>query len=269
LKIPTVDGALDAEPAHGHYVFAQAKAAVPGTPILVLTGSPAEDFIPAMLGASQQIDIWSEGRAVGTVDFLKKYKLEECPLKLKPMISAIHRLSEVELNRGGTELTPQEERLLRIFSKKFDGTHCAINQLGGGLSGAKVMRVKVKSSSGAVVHDAVAKLGSREDIRDEAERFDIMVSRLVPSATPRKLATLEYGAGARAGVFYGLAAGFEASAFDLAAYQNGRARGAVLGIETATSRWNDGVPQSRIPVGDVRRRVLSENHFRQCEICFR
>jgi hypothetical protein len=81
------------------------------------------------------------------------------------------------------------------------------------------------------------------------------------SATPRKLATLEYGAGARAGVFYGLAAGFEASAFDLAAYQNGRARGAVLGIETATSRWNDGVPQSRIPVGDVRRRVLSDISF--------
>jgi hypothetical protein len=77
--------------------------------------------------------------------------------------------------------------------------------LSGGLSGAKVVRMHVTDSGGARVHHAVAKLGSLEDIQDEAMRFDNQVSRLDLRATPRKLANLNFGGGALAGVFYGLA----------------------------------------------------------------
>jgi hypothetical protein len=78
------------------------------------------------------------------------------------------------------------------------------------------------------VHDAVAKLGSRDEIRDEAMRFDTHVSRLDPGAAPRKLASLEFGAGDFAGVFYGLAAGYDASAFNVAPNSSGKGRQAVL-----------------------------------------
>jgi CheY-like chemotaxis protein len=101
LNIPTFDGALDADPEHGHAVFARARAVAPGTPIFVLTGSPVEDFIPAMLQQKQQVDIWGEGRKVGSVDFLKKYKIDECSSKLGLIAAAVHALSEVELDRGG------------------------------------------------------------------------------------------------------------------------------------------------------------------------
>ena len=46
LKLPTLNDALDADPAHGHSVFNKIRTDVPGTPIFVLTGSPAEDLFP-------------------------------------------------------------------------------------------------------------------------------------------------------------------------------------------------------------------------------
>lgn len=82
LKIPTIDEALDANPDHGRAVFGRALQLAPGTPIFVLTGSPAEDFIPEMLERQRQIDIWGESREVGTVSFLAKSRFVESKEKL-------------------------------------------------------------------------------------------------------------------------------------------------------------------------------------------
>lgn len=261
LKIPTIDGALDADPEHGHAVFARAQTATPGTPIFVLTGSPAEDFIPTMLKQQQQVDVWGEGRTVGTIAFLKKSRFDEMPEKLAPIAVAVQALADVELDRSGVDLTVQDDRLIRIFAKRCGGARCAVSRVGGGLSSAKVVRLRVTDDTGARLYDAVGKLGSLEDVRDEADRFDNLVSRLDPAATPRKLATLVFGAGALAGVFYGLAAGYELSAFDMASFQDGRSAAAVRSVEAATRRWTEGVGETRRTVREVRQRVLSDENL--------
>jgi CheY-like chemotaxis protein len=260
LNIPTIDGALDTDPLHGHAVFAKARSEAPGTPILVLTGSPAEDFIPALLRQQQQIDIWGEGRNVGTIDFLKKYEFDDCPARLKPVASAIDRLGEVELDRGQLNLAIEDDRLIRIFARKFGGTRCVVSLLGGGLSGAKVVRLRVTDSGGVLLHDAVAKLGTPQDIRNEGMRFDNQVSRLDPSATPRKLATLDFGARAQAGIFYGLAdpGRFNATGFEVAKEGTARSGTMAKNIEGATKRWIDGVSQSRRTIKQIRQRVLAD-----------
>ena len=158
LKIPTVSGGLDADPEHGHAVFTRIRTVAPGTPIFVLTGSPAEDFIPALLSNQQQIDIWSEGGMTGTILFLRKLDFDQCPEKLTPVAEAIERLSDVELDRGGMNLSLAEDRLIRIFARKFQGVRCVVSGLGGGLSGTRVIRLRVTDSQGVQVHDAVANL---------------------------------------------------------------------------------------------------------------
>ena len=261
LKIPTIDYALDADPKHGHAVFSRARNVVPGTAIFVLTGSPVEDFVSAMLHQQQQVDIWGQGKKIGSIDFLTKLNIEECPARLGPIAAAVDALSDVELDRGAVDLEAAQERLIRIFAKRFGGARCAVSQLSGGLSGAKVVRLRVTDQGGARIHDAVAKLGSHEDVQDEVKRFDSQVSRLDPKATPRKLATLDFGGGPIAGVFYGLVDGAEASAFDLAGFQDGRAASAVKNVETSTSRWIEGVPETRRTIADVRRRLLSDDRL--------
>ena len=115
LKIPTIDGALDADPEHGHAVFARAQTLAPGTPIFVLTGSPVEDFIQPMLGRHQQVDIWGQGQKVGNLTFLPKYKFDQCPQLLRPIVAGITGLSDIELNRVDCELSVPHDRLVRIF----------------------------------------------------------------------------------------------------------------------------------------------------------
>lgn len=259
LRIPTTDGALDADPKHGQAVFAALQQKAPGTPCFVLTGSPAEDFIQDLLGGHEQVDIWGQGQKLGTVEFLKKYRFEEVRDKLGPFVRGVSALSEeVELDRGDMDLSVGEDRLIRIFARRFKGRRCVISALGPGLSGSKVMRLLVTAQDGGCVLDAVAKIGSRDDIRDEAARFDNYVVRLGPSATPRKLETLEFGAKDKAGVFYGLAGGFPYSAFDFALKHDGTPGRVVGNIEHALHPWSSGGAESPRPIGDIRRRVVDD-----------
>lgn len=258
LKIPTSDGRLDTDPQHGFAVFRRAQAIASGTPVFVLTGSPAENFISDLLESARQVDIWGEGRFFGTVNFLPKYKFDQFPERLSPSIYAIDALSEVELDRGDIELSIADDRLVRIFSRRFGGARVVASALGGGLSGAKVLRLRITDARGAIVHDAVAKLGSLAIVMDEGQRFEELVSRLEARVTPRKLATLEVGAGGSAGVFYGLAAGFEETAFQAAVSNAEHARASVTSIEGGTRRWSDGVYESRRYVHEVRRRLLCD-----------
>ena len=258
LKLPTISGALDADPEHGHAVFNRIRALAPGTPIFVLTGSPAEDFIPELLSNQQQIDIWSEGQKTGTILFLKKFDIGKCPKTLMPVAKAIERLSDVELDRNDVNLSLAEDRLIRIFARKFQGVRCVVSKLGGGLSDARVIRLRVTDSQGVQVHDAVAKLSTHADVRREGDCYDKHVTRLDPAATPRKLATLEFGAHKLAGVFFGLADGFDESAFDVARNSPEQSEAVIPNVEAAMVQWIEGVPETRRNIREIRRRLLSD-----------
>jgi CheY-like chemotaxis protein len=258
LKIPTSDGLLDTDPQHGFAVFGRAQSITSGTPIFVLTGSSAENFIPHLLGSARQLDVWGEGCTTGTVKFLPKYQFDQLPEKLTSSVRAIDALDDVEVDRSGVDLTKQDARLIRIFARRYGGARVVVSPLGGGLSGAKVLRLRVTDPQGATIYDAVAKLGSSPVVSDEGNRFERLVARLEARATPRKLVTLEAGAGALAGVFYSLAAGFDETAFQAAGGEIAHATAAVSSVEGVTKRWSDGINESRRSVREVRRRLLCD-----------
>jgi len=145
---------------------------------------------------------------------------------------------------------------------------CVVSGLGDGLSGARVIRVRVTDSQGVQVHDAVAKLSTPADVRREGDCYDNHVTRLAPAATPRKLATLEYGAHKLAGIFFGLAEGSDQSAFDVAGNSPERAEAVIRSLEAATARWIDGVPETRTTIRHIRQRLLSDESLDQVRNAF-
>ena len=132
-----------------------------------------------------------------------------------------------------------------------------VTSLNSGLSGSKVLRLKLTDTGGAPIVDAVAKLGSLEVIRNESRRFETYVSRLEPIATPRHLFTLQFGAKANAGIFYGLA-GSEDTAFVIATHPEAFCKEAIKSLASATRRWSDGVYQTRLTIREVRQRILAD-----------
>lgn len=252
LKIPTAAGTTDLDSEHGKYVFHYVRRVTPGTKILVLTGSPSDDFIAPLLAQKHVSDIWSEGAKVDTVEFLRKIDIEQAPEKISRVVSAIHALSEIELQTNGLNLSTGEDRLVRIFAKHFHAVTCSIHPIGAGKSGARPLRLQLFDQTGAPIREVVAKLGELPRMQDEDARYDAHVVLLDGAATPRKMKLLEFGAGAVAGIFYQLASGHNASMFKTMAEDDALAAIAVAATAEALDGWSTGRNQDRRSIASIR-----------------
>lgn len=259
LKIPSDCDLQDEDPKHGHAVFTYARAQLPGTPFIVITGSPAEEFIPSLLENSGVSDIWGAGKEIPVVSFVKKYRLNTFPDVFKSYCIPFSKLNDVELIRNGVSLDDPEERLVRIFASSCGCTKATFCLVGGGLSGSKVLKVTVSNSSGQVVHNAVCKLGDMVDIKDESFRYSTHVARLPPGATPRKLAVLNHGAKSKAGVFYGLAEDCDLNAFECMPPDHDPAK-MIEALMSNMRCWVE-AGERRMPVKELRRLLLSDEKF--------
>jgi CheY-like chemotaxis protein len=167
LKIPTGDNTLDLDPAHGKTIFHHARRVTPGTKLLVLTSSPSDDFIADLLVQKHDADIWSEGSEVDTVEFLRKIDIDRAHHGIGKVLRAIRALDGVELDLRAVNLDIGEDRLVRIFAKRFGAMRCVVSKIGGGRSGAKTFRLQLFDGVGAPLREVVAKLATLERVQDE------------------------------------------------------------------------------------------------------
>ncbi|WP_324280091.1 response regulator [Enterobacter ludwigii] len=265
LNIPLNSNPNSTEsPNHGHTVFAHARAKSPGTPIIVLTGSSAEDFISSLIEGNTRINLWGNGREMSMVAFHTKHNLDKFPILLENYLSALSNLSNIELNKNNLTLTNEQDRLIRIFSLKYNGARAEVNKISGGLSSAKVFRIKLTNGSGDTILDSICKIGSSDIIKCEHVNYESFISRLNQDATPRKLAVIEHGAKDHAAVFYSLADGFTHSIFDK--IMDSQNISAILGkVETHLIRWN-ATSEVRISIREIRRLLLEDDDFNDISI---
>lgn len=252
LKIPTQEGGLDAEPEHGKYVFHHARTVAPGTKLLVLTGSPSEDFITDMLAQKRDDDVWAEGVRISTVEFLRKINIDQAPELIAKVKAAILSLEDIELALEDVNLQIAEDRLVRIFAKRLGAKRCRVSPIGEGKSGSKPLRLTMFDVTGTPIRQSFAKLGPIAKIRDEASRHDTHVVLLDGAATPRKLAMQEFGASKTAGIFYQLADGYAESMFDVLGTDPVRATAALHAVSQCVSQWSKGSAESRQRIAEIR-----------------
>jgi len=267
LKIPTVLGGLDEEPEHGYAVFEFARQRAPGTPLFVLTGSPAESFIEKLQENTTQVDIWGSGQLASS-RFLAKHKYAKFKEIISPYLEGFGKLLDVELQGGDDRLSIVDDRILRIFSSKQKAAKCVIRILSGGLSGAKVVRITLTNETGAHILEGVAKIGLAPEVASESQRFDAHVIRLEGRATPRKLALIEYGGGDSSGIFYSMAVGYESDAFKIAVLNDEKSASVVKEIKSLTDPWRAGVPEARKDVKSLRRFAISDEKLEASEPSF-
>lgn len=257
LKLPSSPGAMDSDPQHGRNLLDTALAAAPGTPVFMLTGSSAEQFLHEIIQLSTQVDVWGQGKALPLIGFLPKHRLDRLDEVIKPYIDGCDAAAEIELNTHD-ELTISESRLIKIFTASVGGVFCNVSRLGGGLSGTSVFKLGVIDSNGAPIHNSVAKIGLPADIKDEVERHDRYISRLQPNATPRLVKVLNHGAKVTSGVFYSLATASELNGYS---FIHEGSDIVIERITTCLQPWNDAAINQRITVGDIRRTFIDDANF--------
>lgn len=259
LKLPTADQSLDSDPQHGRDLLDLARSIAPGTPVFMLTGSSAEQFLPEMMALNHQADIWGQGTALSLIGFQPKHRVNTLETLIRPYIEACDSVCDVEIS-ADVDFDLRVSRLIRIFTASVGGVFCVVHRLTGGLSGALVLKLLVKDGHGVKIHDSIAKIGSPKNIKDEVERHDKYILRLDSSSTPRKVGVLNYGAKDMAGVFYSLASASDATGFSII---NNDASQVIEGVARCLQRWSDATTHQRITVENIRRSFINDEQFQK------
>lgn len=261
MSIPADSGISMADPAHGMSVLTEIQENAPGTPVFVLTGSPAREYghhVADLVDNGAKADIWGDGVERQLVRFNLKRDLLRFKDQLKEYVESYSRIRDVEVDRGTLKLPEGFDRLIRIFCRSQDIWSCSVSQISSGLSGTPVYKLDGKDQQGNLSLKVIAKMGLLADIRDEAQRYERFANRLSQGATPRKLRMQRYGGGKNGSVFYSLAKGHEETIFSIVSDAT-RIAEAVKHLEATTSEWASRAEKRS--VGDIRRTQISDEKF--------
>ncbi len=262
LSLPVTDDSLDADVAHGQAVFGFCLSHAPGTPVCFLTGSSTHRFVNQLLNAhANRQDFWGQGdlntspmvfQKINLDDFLSH--VQQCSVKLK-------NLADIELRsvKAGDSLAVDEQRLLKIFTKKLSGASCKWQDLKGGLSGIRVLSVEVLNFHDSSLFRAVARIGRREKIALESSNFDLMVPALNIGTFPSKLLFLEYGAKASAAIYYRLASDHTSNLSELLLSSPQHSLTTYQKLREVLSVWGEGCYRTRKSIEEMRKCFVSDS----------
>lgn len=260
MKIPPSDTSLDIAVEHGQRVFHLTREKTPGTPIFILTASEPDDFALKLARFGGTHDLWGGGYETNILDYFKKEETIELIEKIKALASVLHDTDSVTLNSRGRSLnlTSQQERILKVYTRRAGGVSCDIAVLNGGLSDTRVVRAVAQDDQGRTLHVCAGKLGSIEKVEEEHRAFEQHVTRLTIGTFPPKFCMIDKALTRTCGLFYTLAEG-DITLFDFTAQRRGAAAGTVDKVRTSLSRWSDARSRGVCTVGDIRRHLLPDS----------
>lgn len=260
-RIPSEDGVLDDDVSHGWAVFQTVREKLPGTSVWFLTATEDVDFSTDVLnqfGRTGDIHCCDRDESVYRVFW--KRRMTDCIAAAREFRTEVQRTEDINLNLVGepVNLRPEEERLLKLFARRHRGIAIQARPLGGGLSGARVLRVTVQNTAGQDTVTSVAKVGAFEEIGAERSRYNSEIARLRPGSTPQLTGDISLGASGYAGIFYAVV-GTEVT--DLFVKLSADPRGAAevpSQLLAAQAPWSAARGLERMRVGAIRRRLISD-----------
>ncbi|WP_447786363.1 phosphotransferase [Pseudomonas germanica] len=262
LEIPTRDGAFDIEAEHGEQVFYHAKKQAPGTPVYILTGSEATAFLKKLVREGEKIDLWGEGSQIPTVDYYHKEDGAELFKVIRHISEVISSLESIRINYGGQdiELSFEQKRALKVFTKANGGTSCKVKKLGG-LSDAVVLKITVMDHQGHIRCECAAKLGLAKHVHKEIAAYHAEVKHLQLGAFAHVLSYHDQGLRGFSGIFYALADEYKSTFFDFVIQDPAAATEVLKHVREALKRWSSASKHEMLKVSQLRQRLLSDEAF--------
>lgn len=258
LQIPTNVGLMDKAAEHGLSILPIAQEYLPGTPIVMLTGTSTVQMINDFLQFSNTIDIWQNGIKSSSIQHFDKSQLNKYIECVQKMCNSTLNLFNVELNYQGNDLLPIEyDRLIRIFTLRLKGVRVNVKKVSGGLSSSKVYSLAIFDSNGNLSYQTIAKCGDSIEIREDSSNYMTFIHRLNESVTPRKLDHIKYGAKCKSGVFYGFAEQYTYSYFQtsLTNLNNTEIR---TSIKDLTKEWQLAGTVKTTDIKYIRKKLVSD-----------
>jgi DNA-binding NarL/FixJ family response regulator len=249
LKLPTTDGALDADVAHGLAVHAYVQEHSEGTPVLVFSGFGTLQLATDLYEKSTKCDVWGSGAEVHLTRYLHKDQMRECLKIVTDVADQLAAVESIEISTGvaSLRLTPSQRRILQLFGRLTSGANIQVRPLGGGLSDTSVFRITVEDKKGAPSSYAVAKIAAIRVLADEHSRYQRFVAPvMVPGSFAPVIRFCNAGAWNYGGLFYSLASAHDQALFDILSVNAQRAANFVKKLQMVEHPW-PGVFHLRFP----------------------
>jgi len=264
LRIPTMNGALDADKVHGLAVHSYVREHSNGTPIVIFTGYETFELAQQLYESSARCDVWASKTEIPLTRLFSKTQLPECLAAVKAAADQLAAVESVEISMGAASLTLSQKqcRVLQLFGRFNSGANIIVSQLGGGLSNTTVFRVTVEDQKGAPASHAVAKIGPINLLADERERYETYVAPVMaPGCFAPVIRFCNAGAGNFGGIFYSLASVHEETLLDVLEARPQDGPKIVHRLRTIEGPWQSKTHLENKTVGDIRRLFISDGDF--------
>jgi CheY-like chemotaxis protein len=264
LRIPPQDGGLDASVDHGLAVHSRVQEISPGTPIIVFSAYGTLKLATKLAENSERHDIWGCGQEEPMTLYKEKSDFIECLSHIAKVLEHVSALGTIEVSTGGRalDLTHGHKRILRIFSRLNAGINIVVSPLGGGLSGAKTLRIEVQNEHATTTSFAVAKLGSIQDLHDEQARYEKCIApAMAVGGFAHLIRFIRAGASNTGGIFYGFAKDYQQTLIQILSSDPARATATVAELRSMEKNWQDNAVNRPITVGDIRRFLVKDEAF--------
>lgn len=259
LEAPEGDPSID----HGIELALFLRKNYPGTPILVLTGQSSEPATQALEDDDTFAVFWNGARKP-LFKIRKKRQLDDALRVVEEAAQLLNRLDALELSLQDDEarnLSVEEKRIVRLFALKNNAVLASVSQLSGGLSGARVLRVRLLNGTGEEFQHAVAKIDTFESIGIESENYDRHVQQLDVGSFPTSLGEFFTGCGPKKGVFFQLASNFDKTLFEFSQDSDVAAADTLAKLRIRLRNWHRNFSAKRMTIRDVRRTQLCDEKF--------
>ena len=264
LKIPSQDGVRDAAVEHGLSILAKLRQDWSGVPVLGFSAhGTTPGLVQQLLALGGTEDFLGVGTRERLLDFFDKSQLSECLAKIQRMKDGFDQLGTIEISQGVNrlEVMPEQARAIRIFARRRGARVARVSRLGGGLSDAVVLRVRLEGPSGERMARVVAKLGSISLVVDESTRYQQLISgTLGLGVCPAIIDAVVAGASQVGGLFYELAGEYPSTLLESIGQPG--AVSVVARLKEQTSPWRDGAPTTLVKVDEIRRSLIDDTTFR-------
>lgn len=216
LAIPANSVSLTPDRQHGLRVVRAIRDQHGGLPLIsVSEHSDDPALMRALIREAGTADPYGAGADFSMLVCFPSEELPECKRELADALSCSASVAGLLVTGAdAAELSAGEVRAIQVFARSCGGTAARVAGMGGGLSGAKTLRLTVLGAEGQVMALVVAKLGTRTRVLEEANAHR-EASILLPVGLGVPLSSTVYaGAGSRGGAFYALAVDYTRDLFE-------------------------------------------------------